>query len=374
MRVLSIGSERNLFVKNSDAQKRIQEYGMLFNELHIIVFANKNLGYKNINVSNNIFLYPTNHKYKISYLWHIYKIANLLIASHKFLVITVQDPFESGLAGWFLKLKYKLPLQIQIHTDLLSPYFWQESWKNKGQVLLAKFLLPRADGIRVVSERIKDSLNSRFLISDSKITVLPVFVDVKKIQSAKIKINLHEKYPDQFIILMASRLTKEKNIGMAIEAMRDIIKKYPNALLLIVGDGPEENKLKAQSLGLEANIIFEPWTSDLVSYYKTADLFLATSNYEGYGRTVIESMAAGLPAVMTDVGLAGEILVDDLDGLVIPVQDIKALIGAILSLMENRGKRENLVVESRKVAESLISKEDYLQLYKKTLEKISKNA
>ena len=374
MRVLSIGSERNLFVKNSDAQKRIQEYGMLFNELHIIIFANKNLGYKNINVSNNIFLYPTNHKYKISYLWHIYKIANLLITSHKFSVITVQDPFGSGFAGWFLKLKYKLPLQIQIHTDLLSPYFWQESWKNKGQVLLAKFLLPRADGIRVVSERIKDSLNSRFLISDSKITVLPVFVDVKKIQSAKIKINLHEKYPDQFIILMASRLTKEKNIGMAIEAMRDIIKKYPNALLLIVGDGPEENKLKAQSLGLEANIIFEPWTSDLVSYYKTADLFLATSNYEGYGRTVIESMAAGLPAVMTDVGLAGEILVDDLDGLVIPVQDIKALIGAILSLMENRGKRENLVVESRKVAESLISKEDYLQLYKKTLEKISKNA
>ena len=61
----------------------------------------------------------------------------------------------------------------------------------------------------------------------------------------------------------------------------------------------------------------EPWTDDPFSYYKTADLFLLTSNYEGYGMAVVEAMAAGCPVIMTDVGLAGEVLIDKKDGLVV---------------------------------------------------------
>ena len=362
LKILSIGSERNLFVKNSDVQKRMQEYGKLFDELRIIVFANKHLGYENINISNNIFIYPTNHKYKFSYLWHIYKIARTL-DWHKLSAITAQDPFESGLAGWFLKLKYKLPLQIQIHTDIFSPYFWQESWINKIRVLLAKFLLPKADGIRVVSQRIKDSLNSKFQTLNSKITVLPIFIDVKKIQSAKIKTDLHKKYPEyDFIILMASRLTKEKNIGMAIKAMADISKKYPNALLLIVGEGPEYENIQLQN-----NVIVEPWTQDLISYYKTADLFLLASDYEGYGRTIIEAMAGGLPVIMTDVGLAGELLIDDLDGRVVPVGDAKALTEAILELIKNPAKREEFQKNSLKLLENWPTRKEYLERYRNLL-------
>ena len=119
MKILTIGSERNLFKNGSEAQKRMQDYGRLFDELHIIIFADKNLGYENMNISNNIFLYPTNHKYKAFYLWHIYKIAKILDC-RKLSAITAQDPFAAGLAGWFLKLKYKLPLQIQVHSDIFS--------------------------------------------------------------------------------------------------------------------------------------------------------------------------------------------------------------------------------------------------------------
>ncbi len=131
---------------------------------------------------------------------------------------------------------------------------------------------------------------------------------------------------------MASRLTKEKNIGMAIKAMKGVIKQYPETGLIIVGDGPEKNKLKAESRKLKANVVFENWTDDLASFYKTADLFLLTSNYEGYGRTVIEAMVANCPVVMTDVGIAGEIIKDGYSGLVVPVGNAKKLEEAILRM------------------------------------------
>ncbi|MDO8430306.1 MAG: glycosyltransferase family 4 protein [bacterium] len=372
MKILTIGSERNLFKDNSEAQKRIKEYGQLYDELRIIVFSNAADENSNLQLGGNIFIYPTNHKVKLFYLWDIYKIVNSW-NSWKPDMITCQDPFESGLAGWLLKFFLKTSLQLQVHTDIFSPYFGQESLKNKIQLMLAKFLLPKADGIRVVSERIKQSLKSNVKGQMSNVIVLPIFVDIKKIQSAKIKADLHKKYPDyDFIILMASRLSKEKNIGMAIEAMKELSLKSKvksKMLLLIVGDGPEKEKLivKCRMLNVVDNVKFEPWTDDLVSYYKTSDLFLLISNYEGYGRTAIEAMAAGLPVVMTDVGLAGEILVDDLDGRIVPVGDAKALIEAILQLLENPLKREEFKQNSLKSLKKWPTKKEYLERYKNSL-------
>ena len=54
-------------------------------------------------------------------------------------------------------------------------------------------------------------------------------------------------------------------------------------------------------------------------------MFLLTSNYEGYGRTIVEAMAAGCPVVMTDVGIAREVIVDNKTGYVIPVGNTQTL-------------------------------------------------
>jgi len=382
MIILSIGSDRNLFIKDSDAQNRIREYGKLFNQLHIIVFSGIENNYQNIIIDDNIFVYPTNHTLKLFYLHKIYKIAKSIYKNNKFSAITAQDPFESGLAGWLLKLIYKAPLQIQIHTDVFSPYFWRESLNNKIRVFLAEFLLLKADGIRVVSERIRLSLElnvkcSRFHRGFStkseqmpNVSVLPIFVDVNKIRNAKIEIDLHKKYPQyDFIILMASRLTREKNIGMAIKAFSEMAgrkSEIKNPLLLIVGEGPELDNLKVQSrkLKIDGNVIFQPWTDNLVSCYKTADLFLLTSNYEGYGRTVVEAMAAGLPVIMTNVGLAGDILKDNLNGLVIPVNDLGELKRGIRILMDSREKRNSISRKSIETTADFMAKKDYLEKYR----------
>ncbi|MDP3999638.1 MAG: glycosyltransferase family 4 protein [bacterium] len=392
MKVLMFSTDKQILDEKSEARKRIGNYGPLFEELHIIVFATRKSQITNpmligrqdksqinfkLQISENVFTYPTNTRFRILYFWDAYKIGKNIIRNWELEIrncaISAQDPFETGLVGWCLKKKFNLSLQLQIHADIFSPYFYSESFKNKLRVWLAKFLLPRADGIRVVSERIKQSLLALYPKPHTlrPISVLPILVDVKKIQTAKIKIDLRQKYSDRdFIILMASRLTQEKNIGLGIEAMREVAEKYPKSLLVIVGNGPKHEALKLQitNYKLQNNIILEPWTDDLASYYKTADIFLLTSNYEGYGRTIVEAMAAGLPVVMTDVGLAGELLIDDLDGWVVPVGDERALAKAILESKENSFKREEFKQNALRLLQNWPKQEEYWKQYRDCLE------
>ncbi|MEK7500822.1 MAG: glycosyltransferase, partial [Patescibacteria group bacterium] len=329
----------------------------------------------------NVFVYPTNTWFKLLYFFDAYRIAKEIIfqlpTTNYQLLITCQDPFETGLVGYLLKRKFSLPLQIQIHTDFLSPYFWKESIKNKIRVWLAKRLIKQADGIRVVSERIKESVveNCKLIIKNSAVAVLPIFVDTEKIKNAPIKTDLHQKYPSGFIILMASRLTKEKNISMALKAIRRLTLNNTQinaekVLLLVVGDGPESKNLQlislremsrrgtTHNLQLENNVKFEnavPFEL-LISYYKTADLFLLTSNYEGYGRTAVEATAAGLPVLMTDVGVAV--------GSVVPVGDRVSLADRLELLIGNRSEREKVLEDQRMFLESCLSKESYLNQIK----------
>ena len=357
MNILMISTDVNILVSGSEANNRMKDYGTIFDELHILLLGSR----LKDKIFSNVFIYPMSRRKAL--FWHPKFLVN---------IVTAQDPFENGFIAYLLAKKIQIPLQLQIHTDFLSPYFARESLINKIRIKIAEFLLPRAEKIRVVSERIKKTLihDSRFIIHESKITVLPIFVDVEKIKNAPVVTNLHKKYPDHdFIILMASRLTREKNIQMAVEAMESIVERFPKTLLLIVGDGPEKSKIKSQisNLGLEKNIVIEAWTDDLTSYYKTADLFLLTSNYEGYGRTVVEAMAAGCPIAMTDVGLAGEFLKDNVSGLIVPVNSSRTLGEVIQRLVNNPALRSELKNNSLDALGSFYGKDVYLKMYKQSL-------
>ncbi len=364
MKILSIGTDRKVFVEGSAVRARLLEYGGLVDELHVIVFAKRALGFCEETIPPNIFLYPTNAWTRFGYVPHAIICALALRRRGVPIdVVTTQDPFECGLAGFLIARIFRARLHIQIHTDVMSPYFANESTLNRVRVLIAKFLIPRASGIRVVSERIKKSLIiSCSKIHASRIAVLPIFVDAQKIKGAPIKTDLHVKYPQfDFIALMASRFTKEKNIPIAIDAMADVVKKHPKAGLVIVGSGPEEQKLKllATRYSLLSNIVFEPWTDDLASYYKSADVFVLTSNYEGYGRTIIEAEAAGCPVIMTDVGIAGDVIKNGENGLIVPVGDVQALAEALRSVIE---KKAVLHAE----LPTQLTKEEYMAQYATT--------
>ncbi len=302
MKVLMISTDKNIFETGSAVRERMIDYSKKYESLTILVLGLKKKEIK----SDQLHLFGLSRFSAL--FWK---------PSGKFDLVTSQDPFETGLIAWRLARRLGAKLELQIHTDLGSAYFVRHSAApivgqvlNRVRVLLARFLLPKADHIRVVSQRIKTFLIENWKITETKIEVRPIVVDIEKIKNASITVDLHQKYP-QFdkIILMASRLTKEKNIGLAIEAMCEVVKQKPKTGLIIVGSGPELEKLKAKSYNLEASIIFEPWVNQetLASYYKTCDLFLLTSWYEGYGMTLVEAQASGCKIVSTDVGVAREV-------------------------------------------------------------------
>jgi len=342
MKVLMISGDPGVLDLGSETGKRMEEYRKALGELDILVCR------------GNIF----------SFALGFLRGMKMMRRTH-YDIITAQD-IEHSFLAWMLAKIFGIKWQMQIHTDIFSPYFVKNRAFNKTRVWLAKFLLPRADCVRAVSERIKKSIDtwrlSRQVAAQPPIIVLPIFVDTEKIKNSPIETDLHEKYgKDKFIILMASRITKEKNIGLAINVLRNrLIRTNKPVFLLIVGNGPELPALrrKAYGLGLENNVVFEPYTNDLASYYKTCDLFLLTSNYEGYGRTLIEAASAGAKIISSDVGIAQEILEPENIFKAGDADDLKS-------------KLENAISGEIKQARlpKLPTKAEYLKLFAESFEK-----
>ncbi len=371
MNVLIISLDKSLFETNSKSQERFKEYLYLCKNLFVIVFTLKD--YDTIKI-NNLTIIATASKNKFFYLIDAFKLSKKIINESKIDLIVTQDPFDTGIIGWFLKKKFKIPWQCQVHTDFLSPYFKKESFINKARVLIGKFLIKKADNIRAVSERIKNSL-IKIGVNEEKIFVLPIISNIEDIVTKPIQAHLHKKYP-QFknILLVASRLSKEKNVELAIKTMPAILKNIPDTGLIIVGSGPEEEKLKRQvaNYKLQKNVIFESWTKDLASYYKTADIFILTSNYEGWGMTVIEAAASGCPIIMTNVGCAEEIIKNNESGIIIPVQNQEMLEQSIIKLINNEFLRKKISENAKRVVSKLPSQKEYLEIYKQSWQKLVK--
>ena len=368
LKILMIGSDRNLCVEGSAVSKRIKEYGNLVVELHIIVFATRKhlrllkIENSKLKISNNVWVYPTNSFSRWFYLRDAVTLSKKIVYENKFIrgksVITTQDPFECGWTGLKIKKWWRLPLEVQLHTDPFSPYF--TGFQNRVRQFFARTVLAKADGIRVVSESLK--LKAKSLKLEAEISVLPIYVDREKIENSHVTSNLHTRYPWRFILLAVSRLAPEKNLSLVIKILARVREKFPDIGLVIVGSGSEENRLKTlvKRLKLEDAVAFAGWQNDLASFYKTADAFIQTSLFEGYGLSLVEAGLSGLPVITTPVGIAIE-LAHGKDAYIYPHDHPELFVEGIIALIENNQERKNLKINLQKTLESkLLSREDYM--------------
>ena len=313
-----ISTDCKIFEEGSAVRARQAEYAREWDEVHIVVFEKKRSGEnKESVVSSNCWAYSTQSWSRFMYPFDAIRLGRFIIAKRGITEITCQDSSLTAMTGVALKKEFHVPLEIQLHEDIGSPNFTY-TFQNKIRKMLAVSYLPKADMIRAVSNKIKNYLIGSLKIEDAKITVRPIFVDVEKIKNTPIVdgADLHKKYPQfEKIVLMASRLTTEKNIELAIKSWPEIIKATPKVGLIVVGEGNKKADLVklTSSLGLNRgtfnSVIFESWADQatLASYYKTANLFLNTSLFEGYGMTLVEAQAAGCRIVSTDVGVARDV-------------------------------------------------------------------
>lgn len=389
-----ISTDRNVFEEGSEARSRMLEYGMLVRELHIIVFSRRSLGLERQKIGDNVWLYPTSSFSRLLYIFDAIRIgrkalfieAGAEISGERIVLeerladlVTAQDPFECGLAGWRLAKKLRVPLHLQVHTDFLSPFFTKQSLMNKIRLFLAKFLFPRADGgVRVVAQFIKDAISERMHFrfgAFPPISILPVYVDVDAWRNAVPSFKLREKYPEYtHIILVVARLEREKGVDAAIEIFASLsTSAIRNPGLVIVGTGSEMHALKqrAQALSLGERVKFEGWSDDLVPYYKAADLLLVTSHYEGYGRQIFEAAASGCPVLTPDVGIGSEIASYWNRPLCRPL-DSECLSRMLGAWYESPDAMQALALSAKARAKELakraISKEEFLLRYQKMWE------
>jgi glycosyltransferase involved in cell wall biosynthesis len=323
MRVLSLGLDNKILDRDSEVAQRAIAYGSLIEKYSIVVPGIN----KSVQLSNNVTATATGGNNKFIALLKLRQYLKKIIKQEKFNLITIQDPYFLASLGLCLANKFALKSEIQIHGFE----------KLKGvRRYLAKKNLRKADLIRVVSKRLKKQLITDFKVVEDKIYVAPVAVDTDKMKNSNASNQLKQKYKNKFIFLTVGRLVPVKNIKLQIKALAKINNK--NVQLLIAGEGPEKNTLQnlVKEYNLQDQVDFIGWQNDLGSVYKTADCFLLTSDSEGYGMVIAEAILAELPVIMTDVGVAGELVEDNINGFIIPVNDVGVLKEKMQALIDDK--------------------------------------
>lgn len=327
MKVLMLSIDSKVFEEGSLANSRMLDYEALVDEIHIVVYTRP--GYTNKTLGSNIYLYPTNTKWRPLYFSKAFSICKKIISPE--FIITSQDAM-TNLVAIRLKKKFRNKLEVQIHTDFMSEGFKRESFTNFIRFRAYKWGISNADIVRVVSKRIKDSLGEGV-----RSIVLPISLEVSK---SKEKIEFPEFSK---VVLVVSRLTKEKNVALSIDVFSRI--KDRGIGLVIVGNGPERAMLEEKAKGL--NVKFEGWRDNVAAYYNSSDVYLHTSNYEGYGISLIEAASANLPIVTTNVGVVGYELPEQ-DGVYIcDVGDQKCLSNSLSKAISLEKSRKNISLLSK---------------------------
>jgi glycosyltransferase involved in cell wall biosynthesis len=140
---------------------------------------------------------------------------------------------------------------------------------------------------------------------------------------------------DEAVVLTIGRFSREKGHAVllrAVQQLRSIARKWK---LVLVGTGPERDKLMrlARSLGLSEHVLFAGSHADVRPFYATADVFALPSLSEGSSNVLLEAMAAKIPIAATNAGGNPEIILHNETGFLVPSGDSQGLASAIAQLL-----------------------------------------
>jgi len=144
------------------------------------------------------------------------------------------------------------------------------------------------------------------------------------------------------IFTAVGRLVPQKGFDLLLEAFARAAAAHPDWTLVIWGEGPEREKLEWQRrmLGLEGRVQLPGVSERPGTWIETADAFVLSSRFEGWGIVLLEAMAAGLPVISFDCRFGpSDMITHGKDGLLVPDGDIAALSAGMSRLMEDETMR-----------------------------------
>ncbi len=268
--------------------------------------------------------------------------------------------------------KYGKPLVIGAQgTHGVRPLtYWPERW-------LLKRCYKTADAIAVPSAYTKKRILEESK-TDYAIEIIHNGVRFDRFQKSVDSTSVRRRYAGKKILLTVGGLWGRKGHDLVLRALPDVLKKHPNVIYTIVGDGNARADLEtlAQSLGIRDAVDFvgRKSSDELVSYFQACEIYVHTpkivdrNKFEGFGIVYLEASACGKPIVATDAGGIRDAVLNDTTGLIAPDGDITAISDLITRLLDDEALAKRLGARGRIYAKqndwSVIAKK-FVEIYKK---------
>ena len=278
------------------------------------------------------------------YAWQISRLRNIRS-------VHCAQVLSSGLAGLFLKKIRHLPYVVYVYSaDVLE--FGKCAITRK----LMEKILAESGHIIANSNFTKGLITDRALAPEEKITVLTPAVDIEKFTPERGDYDIRQKHGiprGVKMLLTVSRLAPRKGHESVIKAFAGVLEKHASVVYVIVGDGPEKEKLVTlvKELGLSKNVIFLAGMPGerLALLYNTSDIFIMAPRYieeagdvEGFGIVFLEASACGKAVIAGRSGGVAEAVVDGQTGILVDPEDVTEIRDTILRLLEDEKYAEKL--------------------------------
>jgi glycosyltransferase involved in cell wall biosynthesis len=230
-------------------------------------------------------------------------------------------------------------------------------------------MFARADYIIAVSNGVSGAIRSHTRIPWERILTIPNGVEPNPFALREGRHTLRRMLDlphDRPLVVTVGRLTREKGHSYLQTALASIPASQ-RPLTLIVGDGPERDELESRNriMGLAEDIRFLGHRRDVPGLLAAADLFVLPSLWEGLPLVLLEAMAAGLPAVVTAVGGNPEVVEDGVSGVLVPAGDQQALAAAMLSLLHNPLRRQQMGQAARQRFDRYFSLQRFIEAHER---------
>lgn len=240
-------------------------------------------------------------------------------------------------------------------------------WKRWHHRLLDRLVCSRADGVVCCSGSVKRVAQSITHMPDERFHVLHNCIDLAEIGSARLETRSQVRADlgiadDEVLIGTVGTLRPEKGHQVLIRAWRQLCGQHSElrARLVVVGDGPIRNELHAEAKDVPG-IVWAGSRSDVGEILAAMDVFVFPSIDEGLGIALLEAMATGLPAVVSNEGGIPEIVTDGETGIVVEAGDSNALCAGLARVSREIDLRSRLGDAAQVVALSGHSPAVYCQ-------------
>jgi len=251
-------------------------------------------------------LFGTASLHRATYLADVLiRLPAVLVDGWRPTAVTTQTPWEEGVVGALLAKALEADFLPQLHFDLFSEDWLREKRMNAVNRVIAGPVLRAATRLRVVSDPLKTKVAHRLRLDPAAIDVIPVGVNFQpsSLSADQAKQRLDVRLVGHPVVLFVGRLTAQKNLPLWLDVAGDILKAAPDTRFVLVGDGELDGELRRminqRKQGDRILLTGPIGHARLPEVYAAADLFLLSSDYEGFGRVLLEAAFAGVPSVAT---------------------------------------------------------------------------